>query len=376
MPCGKRRYNGPPVVARPDSPLPICGPVMRLPTFIIENIDRIIAEWKNAASPFASPLESQAKQILMAVAADIESGAAQSESSAAVTVRTALRNAPGFDVRQIGEAMRLLRVVVPTMWKHDEPRLPDEWQRFHEALDFAVGEAIAQHALQVERTRSLFLGMLGHDLRTPLSAIHMACQYLDRDDVPAERKHEAVVRIHRCAGTMEGMIRDVLDFARSRLGKSMSIAKKPVDLGAVCREAVEDARAGHPRCEFRFDHCGDVRGVADGPRLRQALHNLLDSAARNGGRGMPIHFDASGGDGNVVFRVTCAGAAASPDTLRSMFDPIAQLAVAGANPDGNPPANLGLELFIAREILRVHGGEVGIAAGEDGEVIFEATLPR
>lgn len=349
---------------------------MRLPTFIIDNIDQIITEWKHAALPAILPLEIQAKQILMAVGADIESGADRSASSAAVTVRNVLRIAPDFDVQQFGEALRLLRAVVPAAWDRAGGHASDEWRRFHEAIDFAVGETIAQYALQVERTRSLFLGMLGHDLRTPLSAIHMACQYLARPDAPPDRKLEAVARVSRCTATMEGMIRDVLDFARSRLGKSMAVAKKPVDLGIVCQEALEEIRAEHPRCEFRFARTGSLDGVADGARLRQALRNLLDSAARNGARGMPILFHAASADGPIVFRVSYKGEAMSPDTLRTMFDPIAQLAIAGANPDGNPPADLGLELFIAREILRGHGGDVRIAAGEDSEAIFEAWLPE
>jgi signal transduction histidine kinase len=348
---------------------------MSLPTFIIDNIDQITSEWKRAALPATLPLEVQAKQILMAIAADIDSGTTQSASSAAVTVRTVLRAAPDFDVREVADALRLLRNVVPSLWKTSGEHMPDEWRRFHDAVDFAVGEVIAQYAVQVERTRSLLLGMLGHDLRTPLSAIHMACQYLERDDAPAHRKMEAVARINRCAGTMEGMIRDVLDFARSRLGKTMSIATKPVDLGAVCQDALEDIRAEHPRCEFRFEQSGDLAGVADRARLRQALRNLLDSAARNGARGMPILFNASGTTAGILFRVTCKGQALSPDALRTMFDPIAQLAIAGANPDGNPPADLGLELFIAREILRVHRGNVGIASGDDGATVFEAWLP-
>jgi len=368
MPPWKRRYN-----ARWPL-LPFREP-MSLPTFIIDNIDLITTEWKRAALPATLPLDGQAKQVLMAVAADIESGATQSTSSAAVTVRTVLRAAPDFDVQEVGEALRLLRAVVPSLSKATSEHAPEEWRRFHDAVDFAVGEVIAQYALQVERTRSLFLGMLGHDLRTPLSAIHMACQYLARDDAPDDRKVEAVARVRRCAGTMEGMIRDVLDFARSRLGKSMSVAVNPVDLGAVCQDALEDIRAEHPRCEFRFEHAGNLAGVADRARLRQALRNLLDSAARNGARGMPIHLQASGTVDGIIFRVTCKGQAMSPDTLRTMFDPIAQLAIAGANPDGNPPADLGLELFIAREILRVHHGDVGISAGDDGATVFEAWLP-
>lgn len=326
--------------------------------------------------PSTLVLETQAKQILMAIAADIESSASSSSSSAVVTVRAALRASPDFDLRQVSEALRLLRAIVPAAWEPDDAQGRAELHYFHSAIDSAVNEAIAQHALQVERTRALFLGMLGHDLRTPLSAIKMACHYIARDDAPMERKLEAAVRISRCASTMEGMIRDVLDFARSRLGKNMAVTAMPADLASVCREAVEDARAEHPRCEFRFDATGRLDAAADATRLRQALRNLLDSAARNGARGMPIRFNANGGEDGITFQVKCEGPALAADTLRTMFDPIAQLAIAGANPDGNPPADLGLELFVAREILRAHGGDVTITSLDQDGTVFEATLPR
>lgn len=348
---------------------------MRLPTFIIDNIDRIIAEWKGAVLPSASPLEGQAKQILMAVAADIESGTVSSSSSAVVTVRTILRNVPDFKLEQVGEALRALRGVVPALWKPEGANAYRELRQFHEAIDFAAGEAMSQHVLQVERTRSLFLGMLGHDLRTPLSAVRMACQYITRNDVSEERKAEAIDRINRCVDTMEGMIRDVLDFARSRLGKNMSIMKKPLDTGIACHEALADVRAAHPRCDFRFEATGNLEAAADLERLRQALHSLLDSAARNGMRGKPIVFTACGTGNDILFRVQCKAPPMSEDTLRTRFDPLAQLAIVGASADGNPPADLGLELFIAREILRVHGGDVGISSGE-GATIFEARLPK
>jgi hypothetical protein len=96
--------------------------MMRLPTFIIDNIDRIIADWKGAALPAMLPFEGQAKQILMAVAADIESNADRAASSAAVTVRTVLRTTPDFDVQRVGEALHLLRAVVPAVWNPAERR--------------------------------------------------------------------------------------------------------------------------------------------------------------------------------------------------------------------------------------------------------------
>jgi signal transduction histidine kinase len=353
---------------------------MTLASFIVDNIDRIIAGWTEPDTAATPLLRSQTRQILMALAADIDTASSPSGSSTVAVIRMVLRGAPDFDLLQVGDELRAMRNSVLRLWPaRDAPAdgtVLSQLLAFNESVDLAFREAAALHAQRVERTRSLFLGMLGHDLRTPLSAIDMACQYLQRDDVPAERKAEAVARIGRCSETLEGMIRDVLDFARSRLGKRMSVAVKPADIGTICTAALEQVRAAHPRCDFRHEASGNLDGSADSVRLRQAVWNLLDSAAKNGARGMPILFTATGGQETILLSVKSTGPAMSADTLRTLFDPIAQLAVADANPEGNPPADLGLELFIAREIVHGHGGEIDVIALDEGGMEFRVRLPR
>jgi signal transduction histidine kinase len=352
---------------------------MRLATFIVDNIDRIITGWTGNVAE-APLLGSQVKPILMAVAADMEPASPDSIPSTPATVRTGLRSLPDFNLRQVSDELHALRRCVLGLWPAPGTQIDSgvlaQLHAFHMCVDQVVGEAIAMHGEQVERTRSLFLGMLGHDLRTPLSAIDMACQYLLRDDVPQERKIEAVGRVSRCSAALESMIRDVLDFARSRLGKRMPITAKPSDIDAICAAALEQVRVAHPRCEFRFEAAGTLDGTADPARLCQALRNLLDSAAKNGARDMPVLFSATGEAGAILLRVKCQGTALSADSLRTLFDPIAQLAVADANPDGNPPADLGLGPFIAREIVRVHGGEISVNVPAEGGVEFLVRLRR
>ncbi|HYD59066.1 MAG TPA: HAMP domain-containing sensor histidine kinase [Noviherbaspirillum sp.] len=352
---------------------------MRLATFIVDNIDRIIAGWTGNVAE-APLLGSQVKPILMAVAADMELASHDSSPSTPATVRAGLRSLPDFNLRQVSDELHALRHCVLGLWPvpgmQIEPGVLAQLQTFHSCVDQVVGEAITMHGEQVERTRSLFLGMLGHDLRTPLSGIDMACDYLLRDDVPQERKAEAVERISRCSAVLESMIRDVLDFARARLGKRMSITAKPSDIGAICEAALEQARAAHSRCEFRFEAAGSLDGMADPARICQALRNLLGSAAKNGARDMPVLFSATGGAGEILLRVKCQGTTLSEDSLRTLFDPIAQLAVADANPDGNPPADLGLGPFIAREIVHAHGGGIGVNAPAEGCTEFLVRLPR
>lgn len=352
---------------------------MRLAAFIVDNIDRIIAFWTGNTGE-ALLLRNHAKPILMAVAADMEPASPDSSLSTPATVRAGLRTVPDFDLRQASTELHALRRCVLDLWPASgmqaDTGVLAQLYAFNISVDQVVGEVIAMHAEQAERIRSLFLGMLGHDLRTPLSAIDMACEYLLRDDVPPERKIETIARISRCSAALESMIRDVLDFARSRLGKRMSIAAKPAEIGAVCEVALEQARAAHPRCEFRFEASGGLGAIADPARLSQALCNLLESAAKNGARGMPIRFSASGEADAILLCVTCQGTALSADTLRTLFDPLAQLAVADASSDGNPPADLGLGLFIAREIVRMHGGDINVSVPAEGGAKFLVRLPR
>lgn len=350
--------------------------MQRLGTYIIDNADRIVAAWQTAVAPQALLMQEQAKPFVMALAGEVAADAADATVAA---VRAALRAVPHFDIEAMHAQLCSLRSAVTTMWLDGEaPLTADsfrELQRLHAAIDRAVGEAIARHALQIERSRSLFLGMLGHDLRTPLGAIALACQYLERPEIPPERRLEAIGRVARSAAAMEGMIRDMLDFARARLGKEMPVAATPGDIGAVCRHALEEACDAHPRCDFRFDIDRGLQADMDAGRMRKVVVNLLNNAAKNGARGMPVLCAARRDGETVRVRVRHCGPVLTAAAMQALFDPIAQLAVADADAEGNPPANLGLDLFIAREIVRAHGGEMTVTCGDGDQTEIAFTLP-
>ena len=84
----------------------------------------------------------------------------------------------GFTIDQMVSEYRALRASVLNQWlkkiKSGAPLEVDDMTRFHEAIDQALAESIASYSRTVEASRNVFLGILGHDLRTPLGAILLA----------------------------------------------------------------------------------------------------------------------------------------------------------------------------------------------------------
>jgi len=176
---------------------------MRLAQFITENIEDILVEWEAFAASLLPAgqtmtrlaLRDHATQILLAVAADIETNQTDLEqaykSQGFVTIaeatRTAamthgaLRHLAGFDLRQLAAEFRALRASVLRLWLKrgvQDDSAVYQMTRFNESIDQALAESISNYSDEVARSRDTFLAILGHDLRSPLSAIANSSLYL------------------------------------------------------------------------------------------------------------------------------------------------------------------------------------------------------
>ncbi len=358
---------------------------MKLSTFITHNMEAIISEWEavtrtllpEASATSCLALRHHVQEILEKVTKHIDARDKESPCAAA-SGHGVSGHAAGFDLMQLGVEFRVLRASVIRLWANGGGQTDEagfhEMLRFHEAIDQALAESMVRYVEDIERSRTLFIGMLAHDLRAPLSAISMSCQYLSRQNVSTDRLSEAVGRISRSADAMSGMIKELLDFARSRLGKEMPITRRRTDIGAVCLSALDDMRAAHPRCEFLLDVTGELVGQVDAARLHQLLWNLLNNAVQHGARGQPIILTARSTSDAVLLQVKNRGPVIPTEAIPMIFDPLVQFSTADA--DGGMPANLGLGLFIAHEITRAHGGEISVASSEQAGTVFTVRLPR
>jgi signal transduction histidine kinase len=338
---------------------------MRLAQFIGDNLEKILAEWEAfaaslnvAGQPMTSlALRDHARQILLAIAEDIESNQtaveqaykskgfvpiAEATRTAAMT-HGALRYLSGFDLRQLAAEFRALRASVLRLWLRrgvdGEESALYQMTRFNESIDQALAESIANYSDEVARSRDTFLAILGHDLRSPLSAIANSSLYLGAPGLlPSGAPLDAVRRIDSSAAKMTSMIRDLL--------------------------------------VFQLETSGDLEGRFDSERLQQVLSNLLNNAIQHGARSEPVILSAHGELEKIVVQVKNQGRPIPPDQLQVIFNPLVQIPSELLDEGNSASTSLGLGLYIAHEIVVMHGGTMVAESSSQEGTVFRASLPR
>lgn len=374
---------------------------MKLSRFITDHLEQILVEWELFASSLPIPgadiskaeLRDHAKQMLETIVRDmdvIENAAQRKKKSitgvseitgkeTAAATHGFLRQQIGFTLPQLTAEFRAMRASVLRLWMAQvsvaSKTATEDILRFNEAIDKALQESAIRYSQQSDRTRNTFLAILSHDLRSPLSTMTMAGALLSRPSANSSSTVEIGARVARSAATMTTMVNDLLEFARTQLGGHMPISPSLGDLGEICKTAVEDASAAHPKCKFELSTKGEMIGDFDAPRLAQLFSNLLNNAAQYRTDDQPVTITACGDADMAVVQVKNFGRQIPEASLKTIFDPLVQLAVSDEHKAPNA-TSIGLGLFIAREIACAHGGTIGAESSLECGTVFTVRLPR
>jgi signal transduction histidine kinase len=336
-------------------------------------------ENREIVGPTDAVLETIARS-LADPAVPIESvGTAPSGIANAAHAHAELRTRQGFTLDQMIAEYRLLRGTVVRGWSR-ETRLAhsdaiDELARFDAAIDYTSTETLKWFYDRVERGRDLFVGVLAHDVRTPLGAILASVDYLLGTDELEGPSFDAARQIRSSATRLRLLANDLLDFTRTRLGSSLPLTREPLDLAEVCRDTVEELEALHPAATLVLRCSGDLQGSWDGARLEQLLSNLIANAIEHGTTAEPIRISVRGRPGDAVIEVENRGPPI-PEAIREvMLDPLKHLPL--LEPQVNPRARgLGLGLFIARLIAEAHSGKIELDSKRTDRTKVRVELPR
>lgn len=371
---------------------------MRLAHFILRDMERILAEWEAFAAtrlPAANKmtrlaLRNHADKILRAIARDLSTpqsaaeqlakshGEAQIRADAPETAAQThglLRAKSGFDIKQMTSEYRALRASVLRLWFEacgsQDPHLEDI-VRFNEAIDQALAESVAFFVDRVEQGRNLFLGMLGHDMRSPLQVIQMTATMLGRPNGGAIAG-DAAARLVRSGQRMQALLDDLVDFNRVNLGMGIAVHRQPGDLGHLFEEGVVQLRAAHPRRRIDLQVRGTTTGSWDAASLHRVLDNLVGNALKYGLPDSPVRVIVNGEAEDVIVEVHNNGLQIDPETMDSLFEPLRR---GPAQSEGERnEMGLGLGLYISREVVKAHGGDIRVSSSPD-ETVFVARLAR
>jgi signal transduction histidine kinase len=250
-------------------------------------------------------------------------------------------------------------------------------------LETALREALTQRSKLQEELRQqneeltravhfseMFIGILGHDLRNPLSAIVTGASLLSRRS-DSDKVVKPALRILSSAERMGRMIDQILDFTRIRLGHGIPLQRRHIDLAEVCRLAIDEAESTAGEGRIRLDERGESVGMWDGDRLSQLVSNLLANAVAHGKAGAPISIRLDGTNSeHSLLEVQNAGTIPA-EVLPVLFDPFRS-----SNGNQERSNGLGLGLFISREIVLAHGGTIDVTSAEQDGTRFVVRLPR
>jgi signal transduction histidine kinase len=375
---------------------------MRLAEFITRNTASILAAWEDFAArclPAALSMNSpelyrDAVDVLSALMLAIApSPGAGNESqhgeadalspegrlTAAAKTHTRLRMDAGFALVQLVGEYHTLRDSVLRLWTEASQQsasgfvqMLEDSRLFNEAIDHAVIESVALFTQEIERTRNLLLAVVGHDLRNPLDTILMISHYLAQLQVEGIAP-EVIARLVRSGSRMKHLLDDLSDYNRSALSGRIPVVVADMNLAEVCALEVDAFQTAHKDREVRFVASGELRGMWDAARIQQVLSNLLRNALDYGARDAPIEVRATGLEEEVRLAVHNRGSAIPESTLRHIFEPLKRGDANGDPTHGS--ANLGLGLYISREIARAHGGTIR-ASSDEHETVFIVQLPR
>lgn len=372
---------------------------MTLAQFITTRAKPIIAEWEAFARiyvPAAKMMDLAQRRdhvagMLKAVALDLakpqskgqQASKSKGQGDSSVTSDTAAnshgtdRAATGFSPVDVVAEFRALRASVLRLWTATQTEFPRaslvEVTRFNEAIDQMLAESLARYAQDAERDKDLFLGVLGHDLRTPLGAIMMSATVMMTHEGPEWRHSKTASRILNAGTRMEGLIGDLVDFTRTRLGVGIRVDRAEMDMLLVCRQTVDEITAFHPRCVVTFEASGELTGSWDSGRIGQALSNLIGNAFQHGADNTPIEVAVRGERDHVVLTVHNQGTQIPKESLHAIFSPFKQLAPDSSRSKAAHSAGLGL--YIVEAITTAHHGTITVTSTKRGTT-FTMRLPR
>lgn len=263
---------------------------------------------------------------------------------------------------------------------------PDDLRFAQELADraaVAIDNATLYQAAQVARTaaesalqlRDLFLSIAAHELKTPLTALLLQAQMLQRraqrSEVLPAREQRMLQVITDQAHRLDRLIAALLDISRIERGQ-LSLNREPVDLGALVQRVVAEVQPISEQHTITYEALNDEL-IIDGDELRleQVIQNLLQNAIKYSPDGGPVAVTVARQDGMVCVSVTDRGIGIPEEALPQLFERFYRA------PNANPhqTSGMGIGLFVVKEIVRLHGGSVTATCPAAGGSRFTVCLP-
>lgn len=220
--------------------------------------------------------------------------------------------------------------------------------------------------VELDRTRTQLLAMLGHDLRDPLQSISMAAAVLERGGQPTRLGQ----RIQAASTRMQRLVSHVLDMSRLRSGIGLGMRMGSIDLAGLLAELVEESSNTHPGTAYDLNLPPLLTLQADADRIAQVVSNLISNARHHGQPGRPIEIALTQVGETARIEVRNVAQPIDDALVPALFTAFKSQALHNER----NRTGLGIGLYIAHEIVSGHGGSMRYEYRAP-HVVFVVELP-
>lgn len=345
------------------------------------------ADTGDAGKTCLSRLQPEVLGLLEAIAAYVQGSAVGREDASCDTISlniqaercAASHLASGLSEVQLVLAFQGLRNVVMQRWMESlsDCNLPALGASLHlqQAFDNAMSAAVDHYCRIKDRCHGLFLKTLAHDLRNHLGGLELTAQIMQQNTTHAiSALHKSAATISRSVGKVRKVAEDMHDVGNMRDGIGILVNPVEVDATALCRKLVGECMERYPDRAIRFDAAGSLIGLFDASRIAQAFSNIIGYAARHAANHIPVAVELQGTPDSIIFSVRYFSNFPALDQVEALFSPMRRYAANVLSKNG-PVSELGMPLYLAREIIQAHEGEIE-ATADQGWLTFEARLRR
>ncbi|MFA0962337.1 ATP-binding protein [Roseivirga sp. BDSF3-8] len=373
---------------------------MNLAYFIKEHKEEITHEWVEYASNYIDSTEKMSREevkdhlleMLNQISNDMETSQTKSEQkykSRGLKEPRLIDDQPaknhgihrvesGFDIVQVSSEFRALRASVLRLWEEsfEEDVSDDRFEemiRFNEAIDEAWMHSVSHYHHKMDNSKNWFLGILGHDLRNPLSAIQSVQQLLSLSENISREEKLLLQQTDASIKRIKELIENLLELTNLRLGNGITVKKTSCDLTLHCERIIQEFKLAYPKANLHFESSGPIQGQWDSIRMEQVISNLVANALRYGRTGGPVTISVKASDQEISLSVHNEGNPIPESRKELIFNGLFK--DSGEN-GACKESSYGIGLYVVHEIVKAHRGKVEVSSSKEDGTDFKVILPR
>jgi PAS domain S-box-containing protein len=223
---------------------------------------------------------------------------------------------------------------------------------------------------RVESIKDEFIGLVSHELKTPLTVVTGAVKTAMDERVSPEERHELLEDAAWGAESLDNILNNLLELSRYQADR-LRLDKELVSIKAIADKATRAARNQHPRHVFSVDIPRGLRPLhVDPVRLERILTNLIDNAAKYSPEGSEVRIFARRENDETVIGVSDQGVGISPEDRKNLFEPFRRLGIE------TKTKGIGLGLVVCKRLVEAHGGRIWLESKPGTATTFFFTLGK